>query len=548
MAMKHIVCNNIRKDGSRRGTLTLSATSAQWSSAKGQFTETVNFQKTPLDYARWAPIGPRFELRLSFEDPTKVPICFAGFTQDDLPRMKTYIREVLGTDFKRVNSETNGQNWGFCNVTDDEVQFLNEEKNKMIVNLPMNLINKVTKNGDDELSIDLKQTSMKINLGEIRLYIPEQGDINAAAYADDLTKKAHLDFDTDEIICSLSRISFRTPRGKFDLDFFPDFLLLASDTLRTTVSYETIKRCFSLEQPNGKVALVISVDPPVRQGQTLYDFLLCEFPKDLEHNCAINATDEELKNEYADRNGQQILNQTVEGTMTEILVSLFGCLAKTKTISHSSNKAYSSNDGEPCLSCSLKANRGLLYPLAKSFFFIHKPPTFIRYSQISWIRFEKIGQKANIKNFDLTVHVDGTNHVFMNIPIDFFSSFFRFCSGKDKLNILNGSELSRMLKEDEEMDGRVRKSVRIQNNDALRAMNMIDDEEDSDGSEDDDFDANDLDTKEQLQQDAMDDEKYHSDDEVGESEEDDDDDAIDFPKKRKREDEKDEGSNKRARI
>ena len=41
---------------------------------------------------------------------------------------------------------------------------------------------------------------------------------------------------------------------------------------------------------------------------------------------------------------------------------------------------FMSAKGNACVKCALKSNDGLLYPLGKSFCFIHKPATMIKYS------------------------------------------------------------------------------------------------------------------------------------------------------------------------
>ncbi len=69
--------------------------------------------------------------------------------------------------------------------------------------------------------------------------------------------------------------------------------------------------------------------------------------------------------------------------------------------------------------CSLKANEGWLYPVDRGFLFIHKPPTFIRYADISALEFARINSQAGqsgSRNFDLVVtSKSGTEYQFTNI-------------------------------------------------------------------------------------------------------------------------------------
>lgn len=59
------------------------------------------------------------------------------------------------------------------------------------------------------------------------------------------------------------------------------------------------------------------------------------------------------------------------------------------------------------MKCALKASQGYLYPLNQSFFFVHKPATFIRYEDIGHIEFlrlENEAAKASVNRFfDLEV-------------------------------------------------------------------------------------------------------------------------------------------------
>ena len=52
-------------------------------------------------------------------------------------------------------------------------------------------------------------------------------------------------------------------------------------------------------------------------------------------------------------------------------------------------KSYKSDRGDQAVSCSLKTNDGLLYPLEKQLIFIHKPTVLVRYEDIERIEFKR---------------------------------------------------------------------------------------------------------------------------------------------------------------
>lgn len=61
--------------------------------------------------------------------------------------------------------------------------------------------------------------------------------------------------------------------------------------------------------------------------------------------------------------------------------------------------------------CSLKANEGILYPLAKTFVFINKPTVILKYEDVEHIefkRYEITGATNLMRNFDLAVTLKTT--------------------------------------------------------------------------------------------------------------------------------------------
>ena len=59
------------------------------------------------------------------------------------------------------------------------------------------------------------------------------------------------------------------------------------------------------------------------------------------------------------------------------MATLFKLITRGKVFQPGS---FESHSKQKAVRCTLKSNDGLLYPLDKSFFFIHKPATYIRYA------------------------------------------------------------------------------------------------------------------------------------------------------------------------
>ena len=62
------------------------------------------------------------------------------------------------------------------------------------------------------------------------------------------------------------------------------------------IQYDSIVRLFVLPKSNVPQSLVvISLDPPIRKGQTYYPHILCQFNNDEELNVELDITEEQLE-------------------------------------------------------------------------------------------------------------------------------------------------------------------------------------------------------------------------------------------------------------
>lgn len=66
-----------------------------------------------------------------------------------------------------------------------------------------------------------------------------------------------------------------------DIDIYEDFMRLRGKTYDYRVAYSQVQRLFLLPKPDDiHTQLVVNIDPPIRQGQTRYPYLVMQFAKD----------------------------------------------------------------------------------------------------------------------------------------------------------------------------------------------------------------------------------------------------------------------------
>lgn len=124
---------------------------------------------------------------------------------------------------------------------------------------------KASKHGPDELT-------------EIRFYVPgtttkeargsdagsqksdneDEEEISAAqAFHDAIKEKAEIGQVAGDVILSFEEVLVLTPRGRYDLDMFPDFLRLRGKTYDYKIMYTSISKLFLLPKDDQHVLFIV---------------------------------------------------------------------------------------------------------------------------------------------------------------------------------------------------------------------------------------------------------------------------------------------------
>ena len=188
-----------------------------------------------------------------------------------------------------------------CSLIGQDLAFL--ISNKIAFELPLNKVANSNIAGRTEVSLEFPTPADKKpgrgapdELTEIRFYVPgthtkeargsdagsqksddEDGEeISAAqAFHDAIKEKAEISQVAGDIILSFEEVLVLTPRGRYDVDMFPEFLRLRGKTYDYKILYTTIARLFLLPKDDMHVlfivSLVFSFNPiAVLQTQPIY--------------------------------------------------------------------------------------------------------------------------------------------------------------------------------------------------------------------------------------------------------------------------------------
>ncbi|SCV68203.1 BQ2448_324 [Microbotryum intermedium] len=223
----------------------------------------------------------------------------------------------------------------------------------------------------------------------------------AQAFHDAVKEKADLGKITGESFCTIPETLCLTPRGRFDLDMHAEFLRLRGKTYDYRIAYTQIQKLFLLPKPDDiHCQFIVNIDPPIRQGQTRYPYLVMQFIKEEQLELDLNLDEETIKEKY---NGNLKLHY--DDPAYEVVSVLFRVMAQKKVTTPGS---FQSHDGQQAVKCNLKANEGLLYPLEKQLLFISKQPSLVPHADISAVIFARVGGALpSARTFDLLIRLRG---------------------------------------------------------------------------------------------------------------------------------------------
>lgn len=215
---------------------------------------------------------------------------------------------------------------------------------------------------------------------------------------------------------------------------YTNYLKLHGKTHDYKILFKDINRAFLLPKPDGvHMMYIVSLKSPLRQGQTAHHYMVLQFKKEREENLKLNLSAEEISSKYGEE-----LTQEINGPLYDVLSRLFKSMIKVSIIVPS---GFKSEKGTEAVKCSVKAQDGYLYPLQKSFLFIHKPVYYIRHDEIQYLEFNRISEFAAAGrsfDFNIVTKKQGTMS-FTGISKQEFISIVEYLKTK-KIKVRNGDD------------------------------------------------------------------------------------------------------------
>ncbi|KAG7230365.1 hypothetical protein INR49_024470 [Caranx melampygus] len=305
----------------------------------------------------------------------------------DFERISEFFKANYKVELTEKDMCVKGWNWGTAKFSGPLLSF--DINDNTAFEIPLSNVSQCA-TGKNEVTLEFHQNDdTEVSLMEVRFYVPpSQSDERqdpVEAFAQNVLSKADVIQATGDAVCIFKELQCLTPRGRYDIRIYPTFLHLHGKTFDYKIPYTTVLRLFLLPHKDQRqMFFVISLDPPIKQGQTRYHFLILLFSKEEDINLTLNMSD---------------------------------------------------HSGAQCITCSYKASSGLLYPLERGFIYVHKPPVHLRFEEISCVNFAR--GTTTTRSFDFEIETkQGNQYTFSSIEREEYGKLFDFVNAK-KLNIKN---------------------------------------------------------------------------------------------------------------
>ncbi|CAM6011725.1 unnamed protein product [Sphagnum compactum] len=429
------------RGGTNPGQLRINPVGFYWRKIGGG--KEVEVPKNEISSLSWTRVPKGYQLGVKLKAGQDVK--FNGFREQDMTSLSTYITVNMGIAPEDKPLAISGRNWGDAVLEGNSLAFTVGGKHAFDVSIPD--VAQTQMQGKNEVVLefhvdDTTGANEKDTLMELSFHIPSTntsyvGDEEhppAQVFREKILSMADVGPSGAEAIALFEDVHILTPRGRYNVELHSSFLRLQGQANDFKIQYNSVVRLFILPKSNQPhTFVVITLDPPIRKGQTFYPHIVLQFPSEEIAECALSMNEELLNTKYKDRL-QPSYKDLSHDVFSQILRGLSGAKVTRP------GKFRSSQDGY-CVRASLKAEEGTLYPLEKSFFFLPKPPTLILHEEIEYLEFERHGaagtSSISSHYFDLLIRLKSEQeHQFRNIQRNEYHNLFNFISSKS-LKIMN---------------------------------------------------------------------------------------------------------------
>ncbi|XP_038220685.1 FACT complex subunit Ssrp1 [Zerene cesonia] len=406
---------------------------------------------------------------------------YGGFKEGEQEKVAKFFKSSYNKDMLEKELSLKGWNWGTAKFNGAVLSY-NVGTNTAF-EIPLHYVSQCN-TGKNEVTLEFHQNDdTPVSLMEMRFHIPTNelaGDMDAVeAFHQQVMNKASVISVSGDAIAIFRELQCLTPRGRYDIKVFQTFFQLHGKTFDYKIPMSTVLRLFLLPHKDTRqMFFVVSLDPPIKQGQTRYHYLVLLFGIEEETSLELPFTEEELTEKYEGK-----ITKELSGPTYEVLAKIMKVIINRRVTGPGD---FLGHHKTPAIACSYKAAAGYLYPLEKGFIYVHKPPVHIRFEEIASVNFAR-GGASSTKSFDFEIELkQGSVHTFSSIEKGEYDKLFDYITSK-KLHVKNTGKNDKALYDDDFGDSDTEKEPDAYLARVKAEAQERDDSDGSDESTDEDF-------------------------------------------------------------
>ncbi|XP_037404508.1 FACT complex subunit SSRP1-A-like isoform X1 [Triticum dicoccoides] len=228
----------------------------------------------------------------------------------------------------------------------------------------------------------------------------------------DGTWETILKYSSEAAVDTYEEIAIIIPRGRRTVELHLSFLRLHGQADDIKIQYSSIIRLFVLPKPNSPHTFaVVTLDPPIRKGRTLYPHIVIQFMTEVIVETDLNLSRDLLAGKYKDK-----LEESYMGPIHEVFTKVLCGLSGAKVTRPGSYRTC------------------------------QEPPMLILYEEVEFVGFGSYRREGAGKSdcyLDLLVkRKNGQEHIFRNIQRNEYFNLFNFINGKQLKTMNLGDEQS----------------------------------------------------------------------------------------------------------
>jgi structure-specific recognition protein 1 len=281
--------------------------------------------------------------------------------------------------------------------------------------------------GKNEVALEFHANDESaVSLSEIRFHIPSSEAVTdqdpVELFKEAVLSKASVMATSGDAIAILREVSALSPRGRFSIKIFPPYVHLHGKSFDYKIPATSMVRLFLLPHKDSRqMHVAVNVDPPMKQGQTRYHYLVLIFKEEEEIELELPFTEDEIQEKYDGK-----LKKEMNGKTYEVITDLFKAIASRKITTPGSFLGHS---GTPAITCSYRAASGFVYPLERGLIYIYKPPIYLRFDEMQRVEFERTGGTS--RSFDIKVNtIHDIIYTFSSIEKGEYSRLYDYLKSK----------------------------------------------------------------------------------------------------------------------